>query len=543
MEHYLSVIQQTMTNHFEAPAMTDFEGKIDYTYGELGWQVERMKHLFRQQGLKPGDKVAICARNCANWGVAFLAVEAYGAIAVSILPDFTTESIYELVKHSEARAMFIGSWVINRLELEQMPNVDLFVQLDDMKILKSSKPADWKTIDAKLEAEYPDHLQNRAWLKDLFPIQNMDDLAVINYTSGSTGSPKGVMVTQKNLSSNVRFGQDNIPNGPGLTYVSMLPLAHMFGMMFEFLYQLAGGTHVYFITKSLTPTLMMKAFSEVHPYMILTVPLVVEKIFKKKIFPEIQKPLIKILWYTPLINIPIRKKVFNSLMNAFGGKVQHLIIGGAALNMDVEKCLQQIHFPYLCGYGMTECAPLICYEKWQNFRFRSCGKVIDRMELKIDSENPYKVEGEVLVRGDNVMRGYYKNIQATDNIFTEDGWMRTGDIGIIDHQGNLFLRGRSKNMILGPSGQNIYPEEIEDKLNALPYVAESVVVDRDGKLVALVYPDAPNIEKEQLRVLMDENLKKLNQVMPVYSKVSEIQLVDQEFEKTPKKSIKRFMYK
>lgn len=543
MEHYLSVIQNTMTNYFDSPAMTDFEGKTSYTYGEVAWQVERLKHLFRQQGLKPGDKIAICGRNCTHWGVAFLAIQAYGAIAVSILPDFTSESIYDLVKHSDARAMFIGSWVINRMELSKMPNIEVFVQIEDLNILKSSTPADWASIDKALEAEYPNHQTNQEWLKQVFPIQNMEDLAVINYTSGSTGSPKGVMVTQKNLSSNVRFGQDHIPNHPGLTYVSMLPLAHMFGMMFEFLYQLAGGTHVYFITKSLTPALMMKAFGDIHPYMILTVPLVVEKIFKKKIFPAIQKPLVKMLWYMPLINIAIRRKVYTQLMNAFGGQVQHLIIGGAALNMDVEKCLQQIHFPYLCGYGMTECGPLICYERWQDFCFRSCGKVVDRMELKIDSENPYKVEGEVLVRGDNVMRGYYKNIQATDNVFTEDGWMRTGDIGVIDHQGNLFLRGRSKNMILGPSGQNIYPEEIEDKLNALPYVGESVVVDRDGKLVALVYPDAPNIAKEQLRILMDENLKKLNLVMPVYSKVSEIQLVDQEFEKTPKKSIKRFMYK
>lgn len=543
MEHYLSVIQNTMTNHFDAPAMTDFEGKVNYSYGELAWQIERIKRLFKQQGLKQGDKVAICGRNCTHWGVAFLAVQAYGAIAVSILPDFTSESIYDLVKHSDARAIFIGSWVVNRLDLSKMPDIEVFIHLDDLSVMQSRQKADFAAIDKELEAEYHNHMTNREWLKQLFPILNMDDLAVINYTSGSTGSPKGVMVTQKNLSSNVLYGQEHIPNHPGLTYVSMLPLAHMFGMMFEFLYQLAGGTHVYFITKSLTPALMMKAFSAIHPYMILTVPLVVEKIFKKKIFPAIQKPLVKVLWYTPFVNIYVRKQVYKQLMDAFGGQVQHLIIGGAALNMDVEKCLKQIHFPYLCGYGMTECGPLICYERWQDFCFRSCGKVVDRMDLKIDSENPYKVEGEVLVRGDNVMRGYYKNIQATDNIFTEDGWMRTGDIGIIDHQGNLFLRGRSKNMILGPSGQNIYPEEIEDKLNALPGVCESVVVDRNGHLVALVYPDAPDMTKEQIRALMDENLKKLNPVLPSYSKVSEIELVEEEFEKTPKKSIKRFMYK
>ena len=541
MKHYFSYIQDVMNSNWNGGAITDFQGSVSYTYGEMAAKVAWLGILFDKLGLHAGDKVAICGRNSSNWGVSYLAVAAARGVVVSILPDFTSDSIHELVNHSDAKIMFVGSWVKSRLEFDKMPAIEAFISIDDFSILKSEIAVEHKEIDEFFAQKYPNGFSAR----DVhYPIDNFDEVALINYTSGSTGSPKGVMITHRSLSSNVIYGQDHIPNNPSLTYVSMLPLAHMFGLMFEFLYQMAGGTHVYFLTKSLTPTMLLSAFSEVHPYMILTVPLVVEKIFQKKILPAINKPLVKILWYTPLVNIPIRRKVYTQVMNAFGGKLQHLIIGGAALNKDVEKCLRQIHFPYLCGYGMTECGPLICYESWRNFRFGSCGKVVDRMELRIDSDNPTKHEGEVQVRGAAVMRGYYKNLQATDNIFTEDGWMRTGDIGLLDKDGNLFLRGRSKNMILGASGQNIYPEEIEDKLNSLPGVAESVVVDRDGRLVALVYPEdyAPE-KKQEFATIMADNLQKLNRLMPAYSKVSDIEIVEQEFEKTPKKSIKRFLYK
>jgi long-chain acyl-CoA synthetase len=316
----------------------------------------------------------------------------------------------------------------------------------------------------------------------------------------------------------------------------------MFGLMFEFLYQLAGGTHVYFIVKNLTPSILMQAFKEVHPYMILTVPLLVEKIFKKQIFPAIQKHLVKALWYTPLVNIPIRKKVYKQLMNAFGGKLEILIIGGAALNEDVERCLRQIKFPYTVGYGMTECAPLVCYEHWSKYAFRSCGKGIDRLEIKVDSPDPRRVEGELLVRGENVMRGYYKNLQATDDVFTEDGWLRTGDMGIIDKKGNVYLKGRCKNMILGSSGQNIYPEEIEDKVNSMDGVVESIVVERQGKLVALIYPEEGK-DKAAVQELMKANIAAVNKQLPSYSQIASFELREQEFEKTPKKSIKRFLYK
>lgn len=541
MKHYFSYIQGVMQAHWDAPAISDFEGPVHYTYGQLAAKVAWLDILFEKLGLRAGDKIAICGRNCSNWGAVYLAIAAFHGVAVSILPEFMSDSIHDLVTHSEARLMFVGPWVRGRIDFAKMPGIETFVSIEDFSIMQGRKNISAEDIDRAFQRRYPkgfrpEHLN--------FPTDNLDDVALINYTSGSTGSPKGVMITHRNLSSNVKYGQDNIPNRPGLTIVSMLPLAHMFGLMFEFIYQLAGGTHVYFMTKSLTSAMLMKAFREVQPYMVLTVPLVIEKIFKKQIFPLLQKPVLKVLWHTPLLNLVIRGNVKKKLMQAFGGKLQFLIIGGAALNEDVERCLRQIRFPYTCGYGMTECAPIVCYEVWNRYAFKSCGKIVDRMEIKVDSENPHKVEGELLVRGDNVMRGYYKNLQATDNAFTKDGWLRTGDIGIIDRKGNVYLRGRSKNMILGASGQNIYPEEIEDKLNSMEGVAESVVVEREGKLIGLVFPESvAEWDWDKLKSQMTENLQKLNKLLPSFSKVSDIELVDKEFEKTPKKSIKRFLYK
>lgn len=539
MRHYLDFIEQTMRQNWDAKALTDFEGEVDYTYGDVATQMARLHVLFEKIGLHKGDKVAICGRNCANWGVAYLAIAAYGAVAVSILPDFTSDSIHELTNHSDARVMFVGPWVRGRIDLSKMPHIETFIAIEDLSVIQSVLPLNMERWQADFSAKYPDGFGEKYLV---FQKDNLDDLALINYTSGSTGSPKGVMLTHRNLSSNVIEGQDHIPNRPGLTVVSMLPLAHMFGLMFEFLYQLAGGTHVYFVTRSLNAALLLKAFHDARPYMILTVPLVIEKIFRKKVLPAIQRPSAKVFWNMPLVNIILRRKVREKLMETFGGRLQYLIIGGAALNEEVEVCMRQIHFPYTCGYGMTECGPILCFADPKSYAFKSCGRVVDRMELKIDSENPRKVEGEILVRGDNVMRGYYKNLQATDNAFTNDGWMRTGDIGIIDRKGNVFLRGRSKNMILGASGQNIYPEEIEDKLNSMAGVQESVVVEREGRLIGLVFPEQLE-EWDKLKAQMAENLQRLNKQLPSFSKVSDIEIVDKEFEKTPKKSIKRFLYK
>lgn len=538
-DHYFTLIQGVMKGNWNAPALTDYDGDHSYTYGQVAEQVARLELVFDALGVGAGDKISICGRNCSNWGLVFLAALAHRSVAVSILPDFTTESIHELVRHSDSKLLFVSSAIQKRLDPAQMPQLVSIISIDNFTSIAGQEVSP-DFIDSLFRKKYSGGFS----ISDVhYPTENFDELALINYTSGSTGSPKGVMLTHRSLSANVVYGQANIPNHPGQNIVSILPLAHMFGMMFEFLYQLAGGTHVYFITRNVTAPIMLKAFHDVQPYMILTVPLVIEKIFKKSIFPVIQKQPVKTLWKLPLINKPIRSKVYQKLMDAFGGKLEILIIGGAALNGDVEKCLKQIHFPYTCGYGMTECGPLVCYANWHTYAIKSCGRVVDHLELRVNSDNPYEKEGEILLRGAGVMLGYYKNQQATEEAFLDDGWMRTGDVGVIDHKGNVYLRGRVKNMILGSNGQNIYPEEIEDKLNSLTGVVESVVVERDGKLIGLVYPDTTLGDKDVLNQLMKENLKQLNELLPNYAKVSSIELVDQEFEKTPKKSIKRFMYR
>lgn len=538
-DHYFTLIHEVMKGSWNAPALTDYDADLTYTYGQVAEQVARMELLFDALGVGAGDKVSICGRNRSNWAIAFLATLAHRSVVVSILPDFTTESIHELVRHSDSKLLFVGPAIEKRIDPGQMSQLVSIISLEDFSSV-AGKEVTPDFIDGLFKAKYPKGFG----IRDVhFPTDNFDELALINYTSGSTGSPKGVMLTHRSLSANVVYGQTNIPNHPGQSIVSILPLAHMFGMMFELLYQMAGGTHIHFITRNVTAPIMLKAFHDVQPYMILTVPLVIEKIFKKSIFPVIQKQPVKTLWNLPLVNRPIRHKVYQKLMDAFGGKLEILIIGGAALNGDVEKCLKQIHFPYTCGYGMTECGPLVCYANWHTYAIKSCGRVVNHLELRVNSDNPYEKEGEILLRGSGVMLGYYKNDQATEEAFLDDGWMRTGDVGVIDHKGNVFLRGRVKNMILGSNGQNIYPEEIEDKLNSLTGVVESVVVERNGKLVGLVFPDTTLGDKEYLTRLMQENLHTLNELLPVYAKVSSIDLVEQEFEKTPKKSIKRFLYR
>ena len=547
LKHYLDYLQNTITNKWDSLAMKDLDGNTSYTYGELANAIARLHTTFRELGIKEGDKIALCGRNCANWGLTFLAIETYKAVAVSILPDFTGEGIHTLVNHSEAKLLYCGPNVLKKIDAKQMPGLTAMVFMDDFS-LSYALNEEVEKIYAGVGDAFTKEWPNGVTATDLnYPTDNHNDLALINYTSGSTGNPKGVMITHKNLSGNIDFAVKEIPHQSGDKVLSMLPIAHMFGLMYEFLYQVCDGAEVNFLTKAPTPTVLMKAFAQVHPFMILTVPLVIEKIIKGKVLPIINKPLMKVLWKTPGINTLLHKKVSNTLLQAFGGKLRYLIIGGAALNEEVEKCMHDMHFPYCVGYGMTECAPLITYEKWQKYLYRSCGKGIVGMELRIDSEDPTKKEGELQVRGVNVMAGYYKNEQATQETFTEDGWMRTGDLGIIDKDGNLFLRGRSKNMLLGPSGQNIYPEEIEDKLNSLPLVLESVVVQRDQKLVALVYPDTTPAGKKlqagrNIFDVMEENRKELNKQIPQYSQVTAIEVVEKEFEKTPKRSIKRFLY-
>ena len=546
-KHYLAFLKESMDRRWDCLSMTDLDGTNRYTYADLAAAIVKLHTTWKLLGIKEGDKIALCGRNCANWGVLFLAAESYKAVVVSILPDFTAEGIYSLVDHSEAILLYVGPNVKKKIDATQMKGLKATIFMDDMSIVEADEKfrKTYEQADEAFQKAYP----NGVGKDDIvFPTDNYDDLAVINYTSGSTGNPKGVMLTHLNLSGNVEFGRSRIPHKPGDAVLSMLPIAHMFGLMFEFLYQVCDGAEVYFLTQAPTPTVLMKAFAQVKPFMILTVPLVVEKIIKKGVLPKISSPMAKILWKTPGLKKIIRSKVKDGLDKMFGGQMRFLIIGGAALNGEVEQVLHDIKYQYCVGYGMTECGPLISYEDWYRYAFHSCGKELPQCHVRIDSENPTEKDGEIQVKGINVMKGYYKNEEATKAAFTEDGWMRTGDLGVLDKEGNIYIHGRSKNMILGPSGQNIYPEELEDRLNSMPCVVESIVVDRDHKLVALVYPDTSNEGKKLLGTKtlvqqMEENRLAVNKDLPQYSQISAIELVASEFEKTPKRSIKRYLYK
>lgn len=546
-KHMFSYINESVRKHWDLPGFSDFGENVNYTYGEIATQVARLNLFFELAGVEKGGKIAFCGGNSSNWGVSFLSVLAYGAVAVSILPDFTGPDVEKLVNHSESQILIAGPVVASKIKFENMPNVKAVIGMKDFSILYAKTDAYQKAfegLDKAFAERYPDgYKPEHVHYQD----DNLDDLALINYTSGTTSDPKGVMLTYRSLSTNCQFGLEHIPNGPQDNVVSMLPLAHMFGMMFEFIYQVAGGTHVFFITRLTTP-ILMKAFHDCQPYLILTVPLVLEKIYQKKIKPMVNKPIIKLLWHVPVLGKIIRGKVRDGLLQAFGGKLQSLIIGGAALNGEVEKCLKDVGFPFLVGYGMTECGPLISYVPWQEFAPHSCGRIVDRMEIKIDSANPLKEVGEILVKGEANMIGYYKNPDATKAVLMEDGWLRTGDLGLLDEKGNIFIKGRNKNMILGPSGQNIYPEEIEDLVNSIDEVVESLIVDRNHKLVALIYPDyelmkTPEYAGKDLKTLIGSAIKDVNKQLPQYCQISDFELRDAEFEKTPKRSIKRFMYK
>ena len=547
-KHFFEYFNQRIPENWNEPALTDFDGTTNYTYGEMAQKMAHLQLLLENAGLSKGDKVVICSKNRANWAVAFLAIAANRGVIVSIMDAFVGKDIEKLVNHSDAKAMFADEQVWEKIDIKNTPSIDLVLSTEAFDLLYAKTAQQTKayhSVEELFAKKYP----NGYTQKDVnFPTDNLDDLMIINYTSGTTSDPKGVMLTYRNLSANVHYSQETIPNHAGWSEVCMLPLAHMFGLAIEFLYQVAGGCHVYFLSKTPSPSILMKAFATAHPYMILTVPLVIEKIFKSKIFPILNKPVVKVLWNTPGINKIIGKKIYDQLMAAFGGKLIYLITGGAALNQEVEKVLKKINFPFCVGYGMTECGPLICYEHWQKFVLTSCGKVVDRNELKIDSEDPQHVVGEILVKGEHVMTGYYKNEEATKEALDEEGWLHTGDLGLMDKDGNLYIKGRSKAMILGSNGQNIYPEELEDKMNNQTAVVESVVVKRDSQLVALVFPDyklegRPELGGKTLEETMQENLVKVNKQLPAYARISSIELVNEEFKKTPKRSIRRFLYK
>ena len=542
--HYLERLQEATRKFWEKPALNNIGGET-FNYAQMATQIEKFHLVFEKLGFKKGDKIAICAQNGARWGMAYLAVNTYETVIVPILADFTPDSVNHLVNHSESIALFTNEAKWKKLDLSKMPLLKLVVDVDSWKTLwtaDASIQATYDQMDALFAAKYP----NGYGPDDVhFPTDNWEDLSTINYTSGSTGDPKGVMLTYRNFSANVDYSQRHVPAGDKM--VSMLPMAHMYGLVIEFIYPLCNGTSIYWLGKAPTPAALMQAFADVKPYLLITVPLVMEKIYKGKVKPTLEKPLMKFLLKVPGLNNVIYKKVKTGLEQAFGGNVQEFIMGGAALNPEVERLFKRIKFPYLVGYGMTEACPLLAYEHWTKYVAGSCGKCVDVAEVRIDSEDPQHVVGEIQARGENIMVGYFKNPEATANAFTEDGWLKTGDLGIIDADGNIFIRGRSKNMILGPSGQNIYPEEIEAIVNNQPFVLETVVVDRGGHLVALVFLDEQAIAKSLLdaeaKADIPENIKTgANRQLPAYSQIYKVELVDKPFEKTPKMSIKRFLY-
>ena len=545
-ESFLKYIEDSIKTNWDRPALTDFKGATS-SYKDVARKIEKLHLLFEHSEIHKGDKIALCSRNTSNWGIAFLATLSYGAVAVPILNEFKPDNIHHIVNHSEARLLFVGDIVWENLDDSAMPNLDGIIRVEDFSIRRTNQKELLKArtrLNELFGQKYPDRFRP----EDVhYEYDHPNQLALINYTSGTTSSSKGVMLPYRSIWTNLKFAIDTLGRNPEEQIVSMLPMAHMYGLAFEFIYQFASGSHIHFLSRTPSPKIIADAFAEVKPNLIITVPLVIEKIIKKKVFPTIEKPHMKLLMNIPIINDKIRESIRQKVINAFGGKFKELIIGGAALNKEVEIFLRSIHFPYTVGYGMTECGPLLSYDDWQTFRQGSCGKAVPRLELRIDSNDPQHTPGEILAKGDCVMTGYFKNPEATEMAIDADGWLHTGDMGILDKDGYLFIKGRCKNMILGASGQNIYPEEIEDRLNNMLYVSESIIIEKEGKLIALVYPDFEllNLEKisdEKLPELMTANLKELNHQLPVYSQVSTFKIYNEEFEKTPKRSIKRFLY-
>ncbi len=544
MRHYLDRLQESMIAKWNTEALSDYRGE-NFTFANFATEIARLHTIYRLLNVKNGDKIALAAKNSSRWAMAFLATTTYRAVAVPILCDFTPEAITRLTAHSDSAVLFTEPKIWEEMEIEKMPEVRIVINLENYSILylrEEEKMAQIKEALNEIPAVYP---EEKKYEVVKYGSLELEDLAIINYTSGTTSQPKGVMLTSANISANIDFALNNIPVEEGDKIISMLPLAHMYGMAFEFIYPICGGGHVYFLGKTPTPTLLMQALAEVKPYLLITVPLVIEKIFKGKILPVLGKPLIKILSHTPGLNKVIYGKIRKQLLTTFGGNLRSIILGGAALNPAIEKIMRKVKLPYTVGYGMTECAPLLSYAPWNTFKMGSCGRAVDGLDLRIDSDNPQKRVGEIQAKGPNVMVGYYKNEEATSAAFTEDGYLRTGDLGIIDKEGNVFIRGRSKCMILGANGQNIYPEEVEALLNTLPHVAESLIVERDKRLVALVSLSADDLALEEatIKAELEQTRKEANALLPSYSQISSIEIIREGFAHTPKHSIKRFLYK
>lgn len=544
-----SLIEKSIIENWDLDALTDYKG-ITLQYKDVARKIEKLHILFENSGVAKGDRIALCGRNSASWAVAFLATLTYGAVAVPVLHEFTADQIHNIVNHSEAKLLFVGDVVATQIDPTKMPNLEGIIYIPDYSLVISR--TDKLTyarehLNELFGKRYPKAFrqQHVNYHKELSP----NELAMINYTSGTTGFSKGVMLPYRALWGNMDFAKQVIGKHikKGANTISILPMAHMYGMSFEFMFEFIHGCHVFYLTRVPSPAIIAQAFKDVKPAIVIAVPLVIEKIIRKRVFPKIQNNRMRLLLKMPGISKKVKHKIYEQVYEAFGGNLYEIIIGGAALNQEIEAFLKDIDFPFTVGYGATECAPIIAYSDYKEFVPTSCGKEVVHMEVKIDSEDPQHVAGEILARGMNVMLGYYKNEEATALAIDKEGWYHTGDLGLMDKDGNIFIKGRSKNMLLGANGQNIYPEEIEDKINSLPLVLESVVIQRDQKLVALIHPDFDEVHNmglsdDDLQTLMEQNKQTLNATLPAYCKISAIKIQEDEFEKTPKKSIKRYLY-
>ena len=541
------IFENSFKKNWDRPAISNYHGETLH-FKDVARRVEKLHIMFEECGLQKGDKVAICSRNQANWAVTFLAILTHGAVPVPLLHEFKSANIHHLVNHSEAKILFVDEVIWEGLSETEMPDLHAIIQVNNFRILYAK---DESIVEAKAHLnelfgrKYPE-----AFTPDCINYyeDTADELAVINYTSGTSGFSKGVMIPYRAIFSNIEFAKKVLPQLNNTSrVVSMLPCAHMYGLMFEVLYELSAGCHVHFLSRLPSPKIIMQALAEVKPNIVIAVPLVIEKIYKNKVKPVLEKEGIKFLMKVPGLNQVVLNKVRNELINAFGGEFIEVIIGGAAFNKEVEAFFKRMNFPFTVGYGMTECAPIITYDDWKVEKLYSCGKAAPNMEVRIESKDPANIPGEIQVKGANVFLGYFKNEEATAEVFTEDGWFCTGDMGILDADGSLFIKGRTKCMILGPSGQNIYPEEVETVINSQPYVVDSLVVEDNGGLTALIYPDFQQGEKDGMSQeafvkYMEGTLGELNQELPNYAKLKKIEVMSEDFERTPKKSIKRYLY-
>ncbi len=544
------LIEKSVIEHWDLDALTDYKGKT-LQYHDVARKIEKIHIMFEASGVQKGDRIALCGRNSSMWAAAFLATLTYGAVAVPVLHEFTPEQIHNIVNHSESKILFVGDVVATEIDATKMPALEGIIYLPDLSLTLS------RTEKLTYAREHLNEMFGKKYPKYFRPEhvhyyreQSSDELALINYTSGTTGNSKGVMIPYRAMWSNADFARSVLGATvkPGSHIISILPMAHMYGMAFELIFEFIAGAHVFYLTRMPSPAIIAQALAEVKPALMIAVPLIIEKIIRKRVFPKIQTNRMKLLLNTPVIQKKVKEKICEQVMQAFGGNIYQVIIGGAALNREIEMFLKDINFPFTVGYGATECAPIIGYSDWKDFVPTSCGKPALHQEVRIDSVDPENVPGEILTKGPNVLLGYYKNEEATRQVLDADGWFHTGDLGTMDADQNIYIKGRSKNMLLGSNGQNIYPEEIEDKLNSLPLVSECLVVQRGEKLVGLVYPDLEEAKElglndADIKNLMEENRKKLNELTPAYCKLSDIEILNEEFIKTPKRSIKRYLYK